>query len=61
MSETKKFDYYDKVIGYVDGFGMSHGEIVDIDPESDWPYMVRDVTGAYNVFTADELEVWDGA
>lgn len=51
-----KFDFNDKVVGHVDGFAMTHGVVVYIDPESEWPYMVKDAeTGRYDVFKEDEL------
>lgn len=52
-----KFDYNDMVEGFIDGFGMCHGYVVDIDIDTDgpWPYMVRTTDGGYHVFNEDEL------
>lgn len=56
----KTFDYGDKVVCKLDGEVMMRGEIVDIDLDSPWPYMVRDrEADEWNVFSEDELEVWD--
>jgi hypothetical protein len=56
---VKVFDYGDKVQGSVDGEVLRRGEIVDIDFDSDWPYMVWDrEADLYGVYTADELDVW---
>jgi len=56
-----KFAYNDRVQGFLDGIGLVRGTIEDIDPESDWKYMIKSFPeGEYHVFDEDELEPWDG-
>lgn len=62
MSEPERtFNCNDKVVGKMDGEPMRAGYITAIDMDAPWPYVVRDIeTDLYGVFTADELEIWDG-
>lgn len=49
-----KFDYNDKVTGFIDGFPMVTGYVVVIDPDSEWPYTIR-CDDEYFSFAEDEL------
>lgn len=55
-----KFNYNDKVAGFIDGFGIRKGHVIDIDPSSEWPYMIRCTDDTYASFAEDELAAWDG-
>lgn len=60
MAENKlAFDYGDKVVGHVDGFPMETGVVFCIDPDSEFPYMLKTDEGRYPVFSEDELTLVD--
>lgn len=54
-----KFDYNDRVDGFIDGFGMRRGYVIDIQEDSEFPYLLRCTDGSYCVFAEDELVLLD--
>lgn len=54
-----KFELNDRVVGFLDGFGMITGTIVDIDSTKAYKYLIKSFPeGYYHVFDEDELEFW---
>jgi hypothetical protein len=59
VDENDKFEYNDRVQGFLDGTGIIIGTVVDIDPTTEYKYLIKSFPeGFYYVFEEDELELW---
>lgn len=60
MDENDKFEYNDRVQGFVDGVATIIGTVVDIDPTAEYKYLIKSFPEAYYyVFDEDDLELWE--